>query len=188
MLLASLQGKSQELQLNTAVGFVTGTTPQYKKLMLYTGSGITWEFESHKRLYANIGMLRGKCSFNGYDQNGNASFHERYLIQLGVNIRKYYLMKGESGAFLQLGLYPVCYYNEKVTIRAIQQKLQDKGKVYNLGIGGSIGYRKIFAKGLGFEFYAQQFSDVLNIAQPVGKGFRSNRAIVGISLVKKMTR
>lgn len=187
-ILITLYGQSQELRLSTAVGFATGITPQYKKLMLYTGSGITWEFKSHKKLYVNIGLVKGKCSFNGYDQTGNASFHERQLFLLGVNIRRYYLMKGESGGFLQLGLYPVCYVNDKTTIRALQEKLYDRDKVYNLGVGGSFGYRKMFSKSLGIEFYSQHFSDVLSLAKPDAKSFRSNRMMLGVNLVKKFIR
>lgn len=176
---------SQELRMNSTIGYASGEKNEYKKLMLSAGGSICYEFPSHKPIYATAALGWGNLIFNTTDADNNNYYVKIKYAFLPVSFRKYYIMSGTKSLFLELGILNSYYYQElRESLKpVIKEKIPIK--ILHAGFTGGAGYKQLINSYAGFELAVFAQEDLLQLYN-TGKGkLRVVKKIICLTAFRK---
>ncbi len=171
--------------MSSNIGFATGETSEYKKLMLSAGGSICYEFPSHKPLYATVALGRGSLIFNKTDASNNTLYVKIKYVFLPVSFRKYYILSDRKSLFLELGILNSLYYQESRESRKPDLKEKNSIRIFNTGFTGGAGYKQMINSNAGFELAAFTQNDLFQVNTKSTGKIKSAIKIISLTAFRK---
>ncbi len=176
---------SQELRINSNIGYATGETSEYKKLMFSAGGSICYEFPSHKPLYAVAALGWGNLIFNTTDAGNNIYYVKIKYAFLPVSFRKYFVMSDRKTLFLELGILTSYYYQELRESLKPVIKERISTKILQAGFAGGAGYRQWISSNTGFELAFFTQNDLLQLNSTGSGNVKAAKKVIQLTAFRK---
>lgn len=145
-LLAVTTCTAQEIRVNTGIGMLIASTPEWKKPVWCTSFQMGYEFPSRRKLYGILMLqhMQMKYAFD-HTADGQAFFTSRFF-SVPIMARKYFIMPGKYNPrlYMDLGIQPQFGYHNRVEFRANQTKRLQRQSVGAFSAGAiiQVGYKR----------------------------------------------
>lgn len=189
--LACKTGKTQNLSLDSKLGYAIGETKTSKHIMLFKGTGVAYETDIKYALAFAIGISYASAQFSYTDTLNNSVFEKQYFLQLPASIIKYFSVSMNSNVFFQVGsVFSALPANRKEFFTLTGKRTATtKDWGFNIGLLVNTGYKTKIAKNNWYmslalsgyqDFFASNKINVQNI--------KINQTGLSISFIKDLSK